>query len=66
MYSINKRIPIEFPVTRDSSRHLDFEEVYKKIYPQLKEVVDKKWLMHKCSGCATRLVVMDGNMKVMH
>ena len=65
MYSINKRIPIEFPVTRDTSRHLDFEEVYKKIYPQLKDVIDKKWVLHKCPGCATRLVVMDGNMKVI-
>ena len=65
MYSINKRIPIEFPVTRDTSRHLDFEEVYKKIYPQLKDVIDKKWVLHKCPGCVTRLVVMDGNMKVI-
>ena len=65
MYSINKRIPIEFPVTRDTSRHLDFEEVYKKIYPQLKDVIDKKWVLLKCPGCATRLVVMDGNMKVI-
>ena len=65
MYSINKRIPIEFPVIRDTSRNLDFEEIYKKIYPQLKEAIDKKWLQHKCSGCATRLVVMDGNMKVI-
>ena len=64
MYSISKRIPVEFPVSRDSSRHLDFEEVYKKMYPQLKETIDKKWMLHKCSGCATRLVVMDGNMKV--
>ena len=64
MYSISKRIPIEFPVKRDASRHVDFEEAYKKIYPELKEVIDKKWLLHKCSRCATRLVVMDGNMKV--
>ena len=64
MYSISKRIPIEFPVKRDASRNVDFEEAYKKIYPELKEVIDKKWLLHKCSRCATRLVVMDGNMKV--
>ena len=64
MYSISKRIPIEFSVSRDSSRNLNFEEAFKKLYPQLKEAVDKKWLMHNCSGCATRLVVMDGNMKV--
>ena len=64
MYSISKRIPIEFPVSRDSSRNLDFEKIYKKMYPQLKEAIDNKWLQHKCTGCATQLVVMDGNMKV--
>ena len=64
MYSISKRIPIEFSVSRDSSRNLNFEEAFKKLYPQLKEAIDKKWLKHYCSGCATRLVVMDGNMKV--
>ena len=64
LYSISKRMEVEFPVKRTTERNLDYEEAFKHLYPQLKEVIDKKWLLHNCRKCSSRLVVMDGNQKV--
>ena len=62
LYSISKRMEVEFPVKRTTERNLDYEEAFKHLYPQLKEVIDKKWLLHNCRKCFSRLVVMDGKV----
>ena len=58
LYSIQKRIPVEFNVSRKADRSFDIEAACKILYPALKEFIDGKWISHKCSKCTTRLVVM--------
>ena len=64
LFEVSRRIDLRFPVVRDTSRHLNIELVCEYIYPKLRKCVDLKWIDHNCSRCSSRLVVMDGNMKV--
>ena len=48
------------------NNRLHTEEICLEVYQQLKNIVDDKWLMHKCqdTGCSKRMVVIDGNEKL--
>ena len=64
IFSIGKRLPfIEFPVLRNRDRAIDIEAVCKYLYPDLKRLIDSKWLDHVCKICETRTVIMDGAAK---
>ena len=63
IFSIWKRIIVEFPVIRDKFRNLDIEAVLAHLYPRLRLHIDNRWHHHICSRCSTRLVVMDGDAK---
>ena len=64
LYSIHKRITVNFPVLRNSDRSLDIEAICCFLYPSLKKFVDQKWLNHQCERCQSRIVVMDSNAKL--
>ena len=63
IYQMWKRIHVCFPVQRDKFRNLDIEAVCAHLYPELRQVVDRKWHPHVCFNCRTRLVVLDGDAK---
>ena len=64
IYSISKRVPVEFPVIRNDDHSIDIEEVCRFLYPALKSEVNNKWLAHSCFKCSSRVVVLDGNAKL--
>ena len=64
IYSVTKRMPVEFPVFRGQDRNLNIEEVCCVLYPALKATIDAKWLNHTCQKCISRIVVMDGDQKI--
>ena len=49
-----------------SNSHLNTEKICLGVYEQLKNIVDSKWLKHTCmeTGCARKMVVIDGNEKL--
>ena len=64
IFSIMKRLPsVDFPVLRNIDRAIDVEAVCKYLYPDLRKVVDEKWLQHVCKNCKTRTIIMDGAAK---
>ena len=63
MFAIWMRIPLVFPVMRKVDRNLDIEKIMKHLYPNLRTVIDKKWLNHMCQKCSSRLCVLDGDAK---
>ena len=64
IYSIIGRLPgIEFPVFRNMDRAIDVEAICKYLYPELRKVIDAKWLCHVCKVCERRTVIMDGAAK---
>ena len=57
----------EFSVwPRKPNHELDVEALCKMVYPQIKEMINKKWINHICEekGCQKRAIVIDGNEKL--
>ena len=63
IFSARKRMGVTFSVIRRKSRNLDVESVCAGLYPELRHCVDRKWLVHCCPRCSSRLVIMDGDAK---
>ena len=51
---------------RKTHGEFHLEELCSLYYNEIKEMIDSKWLQHKCEneGCASRAVVIDGNEKL--
>ena len=65
IYHMWKRMDLTFPVVRDNFRNLDVEKICEHLYPKLRELIDRKWISHVCDKCTTRIVILDGNAKVI-
>ena len=65
IFSLCKYIPdLKFKVARDHHSGIDIESICKQLYPLLKTKIDRKWFYHCCEKCDSRIVIMDGNMKL--
>ena len=56
----------DVPWIKRNNNHVDFKKICLMVYPNIKEHIDQKWLIHKCKevGCSARMVVLDANEKL--
>ena len=64
LYMIYKKLEgLEFLVERKNDRNIAVDSICARIFPRLKQKIDREWLHHTCKGCSGKTVIMDGAAK---